>query len=50
HFFHRACVEHWLETSQACPICRANIVNILTGTPSDPTLLPVDHRDLELQI
>ncbi|CBZ52560.1 putative zinc finger (C3HC4 RING finger) protein [Neospora caninum Liverpool] len=50
HFFHKACVEHWLETSQACPICRANIVNILTGTPSDPALLPVDQRDLEMQI
>ncbi|CDJ59889.1 zinc finger (C3HC4 RING finger) protein, putative [Eimeria maxima] len=32
HFFHRACVEHWLETSQACPICRANIVRLIMGT------------------
>ncbi|CDJ50880.1 zinc finger (C3HC4 RING finger) protein, putative [Eimeria brunetti] len=32
HYFHRACVEHWLETSQACPICRANIVHLLMGT------------------
>ncbi|PFH31230.1 zinc finger, C3HC4 type (RING finger) domain-containing protein [Besnoitia besnoiti] len=50
HFFHKACVEHWLETSQACPICRANIVNILIGTPSDPNMAPVDQRDLEMQI
>ncbi|KAL8429402.1 hypothetical protein Efla_001240 [Eimeria flavescens] len=36
HFFHQGCVEHWLETSQACPICRANIVRLITGvaTPS----------------
>eukprot|EP00922_Rhytidocystis_sp_ex-Travisia-forbesii_P056337 GHVS01083426.1.p1 GENE.GHVS01083426.1~~GHVS01083426.1.p1 ORF type:complete len:404 (+),score=66.30 GHVS01083426.1:352-1563(+) len=33
HFFHKTCVEQWLEGSQACPICRANIVTLLTGTP-----------------
>eukprot|EP00922_Rhytidocystis_sp_ex-Travisia-forbesii_P071264 GHVS01106368.1.p1 GENE.GHVS01106368.1~~GHVS01106368.1.p1 ORF type:complete len:459 (-),score=93.93 GHVS01106368.1:297-1673(-) len=32
HFFHKPCVEQWLEGSQACPICRANIVSLLTGT------------------
>ncbi|OEH74906.1 zinc c3hc4 type (ring finger) domain-containing protein [Cyclospora cayetanensis] len=48
HFFHQACVEHWLETSQACPICRANIVRLITGNRSPP----LAHRDggLELQV
>ncbi|KAL8275595.1 hypothetical protein Esti_000546 [Eimeria stiedai] len=36
HFFHQGCVEHWLETSQACPICRANIVRLITGAAAPP--------------
>eukprot|EP00922_Rhytidocystis_sp_ex-Travisia-forbesii_P056347 GHVS01083436.1.p1 GENE.GHVS01083436.1~~GHVS01083436.1.p1 ORF type:complete len:428 (+),score=63.85 GHVS01083436.1:377-1660(+) len=37
HFFHKTCVEKWLEGSQACPICRANIVTLLTGAPASPS-------------
>eukprot|EP00920_Eleutheroschizon_duboscqi_P032978 GHVT01079545.1.p1 GENE.GHVT01079545.1~~GHVT01079545.1.p1 ORF type:complete len:569 (+),score=118.55 GHVT01079545.1:110-1708(+) len=51
HFFHASCVDHWLETSQACPICRANIVHVVLGhdvvgaragstTVDTPTLAP----------
>lgn len=47
HFFHRACVEHWLETSQACPICRANIVRLVTGTATPPQ---AGRDGLELQV
>ncbi|KMZ79383.1 hypothetical protein PVIIG_04059 [Plasmodium vivax India VII] len=31
HFFHVACLTKWLYKSQACPICRTNIVSCLTA-------------------
>ncbi|ANQ09229.1 Zinc finger protein [Plasmodium coatneyi] len=31
HFFHVGCLTKWLYKSQACPICRTNIVNCLNA-------------------
>lgn len=30
HFFHKDCVFTWLEKSQLCPMCRGNVVDLLT--------------------
>eukprot|EP01069_Polyplicarium_translucidae_P009566 Polyplicarium_translucidae@DN3327_c0_g2_i3.p2 len=29
HFFHTSCVTPWLKNSQLCPLCRANVVDLL---------------------
>jgi len=25
HYFHTACISHWLKENQSCPICRAPV-------------------------
>ena len=25
HYFHEACIEHWLKTNSVCPLCRTEI-------------------------
>ena len=27
HFFHADCLEHWLEDSEICPLCRKDLTN-----------------------
>ncbi|KAK9249588.1 hypothetical protein V1506DRAFT_466612 [Lipomyces tetrasporus] len=35
HFFHPACIKHWLSISDSCPICRHPITAATASPPSD---------------
>ncbi|CAL4898114.1 unnamed protein product [Urochloa decumbens] len=37
HAFHAACIDAWLRTSPACPICRAAVSSPLPPLPSAPS-------------
>jgi len=50
HFFHKACIENWLEHSQICPICRANIVDLLTTNDAEATPLRPDSGGIQYAI
>ncbi|KAF4669695.1 hypothetical protein FOZ61_003289 [Perkinsus olseni] len=57
HIFHERCVTQWLAVSQLCPICRANISDMLDAegrgsSPRDPELVgvsPVFRRSFATQ-
>ncbi|KAK9363934.1 hypothetical protein V1504DRAFT_399234 [Lipomyces starkeyi] len=45
HFFHPACIKHWLSISDSCPICRHPIT---VKTPSPETADPEQPRSAPL--
>jgi len=46
HFFHKTCIDNWLELSQICPICRANIVDLIAARSggSNPPVNIISNR------
>ena len=50
HFFHKECIEKWLNNRMACPICREDIREIVKGGVKEKFVAWIDIFRLSLQI
>ena len=47
HFFHKSCIEKWLEQQNTCPICRIQLVDFVTFRIS---IYPSNLSELHFEI